>query len=70
MSALLSRLPSSNLRLPICMSASPAALDRYPRGVAGHVAHPIRSTPIADLEQVFTTENTEHAEATGPSIDL
>ncbi len=26
-----------------CISAAPAALDRYPRGVTGHVAHPIRS---------------------------
>jgi hypothetical protein len=24
------------------ISAAPAALDRYPRGVAGHVAHPVR----------------------------
>jgi len=23
-----------------CISAAPAALDRYPRGLAGHVAHP------------------------------
>ena len=27
----------------VCISAAPAALDRYPRGVTGHVAHPIRS---------------------------
>src|SRR5437870_1917642 len=26
---------------PPCISAAPAALDRYPRGFAGHVAHPI-----------------------------
>jgi hypothetical protein len=39
-------------RLPICISAPPAALDRYPRGVAGHVADPIRSIPIADFEQI------------------
>ena len=31
---------ATNLRLPICISASPAALDRYPRGLTGHVAHP------------------------------
>ena len=28
---------------PFCISAAPAALDRYPRGLTGHVAHPIRS---------------------------
>jgi len=28
---------------PPCISTAPAALDRYPRGFAGHVAHPIRS---------------------------
>ena len=33
----------------ICISAPPAALDRYPRGVAGHVAHPIRSIQISDF---------------------
>ena len=27
----------------VCISAAPAALDRYPRGVTGHVAHPIHS---------------------------
>jgi hypothetical protein len=27
----------------LCISAAPAALDRYPRGFTGHVAHPIRS---------------------------
>jgi hypothetical protein len=27
----------------ICISAAPAALDRYPRGFTGHVAHPSRS---------------------------
>ena len=26
-----------------CISSTPAALDRYPRRVAGHVAHPVRS---------------------------
>jgi hypothetical protein len=26
-----------------CISAAPAALNRYPLGVAGHVAHPVRS---------------------------
>src|SRR6516165_974631 len=26
-----------------CISAAPAALDCYPRSVAGHVAHPVRS---------------------------
>src|SRR6202045_5371688 len=26
-----------------CISAAPAALDRYPRGFSGHVAHPSRS---------------------------
>jgi hypothetical protein len=67
----------TNLRLPICISPPPAALDRYPRGIpamsliafaplylgcarstrplprgfTGHVAHPIRSIPIADFEQ-------------------
>jgi len=28
---------------PPCISAAPAALDRYPRGFAGHVARPTRS---------------------------
>jgi len=28
---------------PFCISAAPAALDRYPRGLTGHVAHPSRS---------------------------
>jgi hypothetical protein len=28
---------------PTCISAAPAALDRYPRGVTGHVAQPVRS---------------------------
>jgi hypothetical protein len=32
------------------------------RGVAGHVAHPIRSILISEA---FTTENTEHAETSG-----
>jgi hypothetical protein len=41
----------TNFRLPICISASPATLDRYPRGVAGHVAHPISSIPIVDFEE-------------------
>jgi len=27
----------------LCISAAPAALDRYPRGITGHVAHPSRS---------------------------
>jgi hypothetical protein len=26
-----------------CISAAPAALDRYPRGFTGHVAFPTRS---------------------------
>jgi hypothetical protein len=26
-----------------CISAAPAALDRYPRGITGHVGHPSRS---------------------------
>jgi hypothetical protein len=44
----------TNLRLPICISASPAVLDRYPRGVAGHVAQPISSIPIADFRFLKT----------------
>ena len=38
-------LPICVARAPLlhCISAAPAALDRYPRGVAGHVAHPVRS---------------------------
>ncbi len=40
----------------ICISAPPAALDRYPRGVAGHVSHPIRSIQISDFRfQIFET---------------
>jgi hypothetical protein len=38
MDASMSRAPRLH-----CISAAPAALDRYPRGVAGHVAHPVRS---------------------------
>ncbi len=33
-----------------CISAAPAALDRYPRGVTSHVAHPIRSIPRFRLQ--------------------
>src|SRR4030095_2303909 len=32
-----------------CISAAPAALDRYPRGEAGHVAHPVRSILVSAL---------------------
>ena len=38
-----------DFRFQICISAPHAALDRYPRGVAGHVAHPIRSIQISDF---------------------
>jgi hypothetical protein len=41
----LSVCPSMSLdsRRLHCISAAPAALDRYPRGVTGHVAYPVRS---------------------------
>jgi len=42
-----------NFRFKICISAPPAALDRYPRGVAGHVAHPIRSIQISENRKGF-----------------
>src|SRR6266550_8880126 len=32
-----------------CISAAPAALDRYPRGLTGHVAHPGRSIETHSL---------------------
>ena len=35
--------------LVVCISAAPAALDRYPRGVTGHVAQPIRSIETRSL---------------------
>jgi len=34
---------SSPPRSPLCISLTPARLDRYPRGFTGHVAHPSRS---------------------------
>ena len=34
---------------PFCISAAPAALDRYPRGVTGHVARPSRSIETRSL---------------------
>src|SRR6266480_5214050 len=33
-----------------CISLAPAALDRYPRGFAGHVAHPGRSIVSRSLQ--------------------
>src|ERR1700726_3452075 len=33
----------------ICISAVPAALDRYPRGFAGHFVHPVRSIQLSNL---------------------
>jgi hypothetical protein len=39
----------------ICISASPAALARYPRGFTGHVAHPTHS--IQFFFKFFTTED-------------
>jgi len=35
-----------------CISAAPAALDRYPCGFTGHVAHPSRSIGVQQLSQV------------------
>jgi hypothetical protein len=41
---------SSDCRLQIAdlYLGTPAALDRYPRGVAGYVAHPVRSMQISE----------------------
>src|SRR5439155_20634140 len=39
----------SDVWFQICISAPPASLDRYSGGVAGHVAHPIRSFQISDF---------------------
>jgi len=34
----------------LCISAAPAALDRYPGGFAGHVARPTRSILLFTLK--------------------
>jgi hypothetical protein len=40
----------------VCISPASAALDRYPRGFSGHVAHPSRSIPLFRVSTVpFST---------------
>src|SRR6202011_3886268 len=40
---LLAKLPTKSNGATFCISAAPAAFDRYPRGFTGHVARPSRS---------------------------